>query len=140
MRKLLLATLIFFAASSFAQISDLTLTVIGTGETEEKATQNALRNALEQAYGAFVISRTSIIMAELERDDIAVHATGQIKDIKYNAISTLPNGQISVSVTATVSMQKLIGYAQGKGSEVAFMGNEYVAKLKMMQLVSVMIR
>lgn len=135
MKKLLsLIVAIIFAASSFAQMSDVTLTVIGTGATEEIATQNALRRALEEAYGAFLVSRTSIVMDELASDEIVVNTNGQIKEMKHNDISTLPNGQISVSVTATVSMQKLISYAQGKGCEVAFMGDAFVANLKMMQL------
>lgn len=135
MKKLLfLIVAIIFAASSFAQMSDVTLTVIGTGASEEIATQNALRRALEEAYGAFLVSRTSIVMDELASDEIVVNTNGQIKEMKHNDISTLPNGQISVSVTATVSMQKLISYAQGKGCEVAFMGDAFVANLKMMQL------
>lgn len=133
-KVLLLIAVIFSTAAAFAQMSDVTLTVIGTGATEEIATQNALRRALEEAYGAFLVSRTSIVMDELASDEIVVNTNGQVKELKYNAISTLPNGQISVSVTATVSMQKLISYAQGKGSEVAFMGDAFVANLKMMQL------
>lgn len=135
MKKLLsLIVAIIFAASSFAQMSDVTLTVIGTGATEEIATQNALRRALEEAYGAFLVSRTSIVMDELASDEIVVNTNGQVKELKQNAISTLPNGHISVSITATVSMQKIISYAQGKGCEVAFMGDAFVANLKMMQL------
>ena len=133
-KVLLLIAVIFSTAAAFAQMSDVTLTVIGTGATEEIATQNALRKALEEAYGAFLVSRTSIVMDELASDEIVVNTNGQIKEMKHNDISTLPNGQISVSVTATVSMQKLISYAQGKGCEVAFMGDTFVANLKMMQL------
>lgn len=134
MKKILsLIAAIFMVATTFAQ-DDVTLTVIGTGENEEIATQNALRNALEEAYGAFLVSRTSIIMDELASDEIVVNTNGQIKEFKHNAISTLPNGHISVSLTATVSMQKIISYAQGKGCEVAFMGDAFVANLKMMQL------
>jgi hypothetical protein len=133
-KVLLLIAVIFSTAAAFAQMSDVTLTVIGTGATEEIATQNALRRALEDAYGAFLVSRTSIVMDELASDEIVVNTNGQIKEMKHNDISTLPNGQISVSVTATVSMQKLISYAQGKGCEVAFMGDAFVANLKMMQL------
>lgn len=134
MKKLLsLIAAIFMVATTFAQ-DEVTLTVIGTGENEEIATQNALRNALEEAYGAFLVSRTSIIMDELASDEIVVNTNGQIKEFKHNAISTLPNGHISVSLTATVSMQKIISYAQGKGCEVAFMGDAFAANLKMMQL------
>lgn len=134
MKKLLsLIAAIFMVATTFAQ-DEVTLTVIGTGENEEIATQNALRNALEEAYGAFLVSRTSIIMDELASDEIVVNTNGQIKEFKHNAISTLPNGHISVSLTATVSMQKIISYAQGKGCEVAFMGEAFDANLKMMQL------
>lgn len=133
-KVLLLIAVIFSTAAAFAQMSDVTLTVIGTGATEEIATQNALRRALEEAYGAFLVSRTSIVMDELASDEIVVNTNGQVKELKQNAISTLPNGHISVSITATVSMQEIISYAQGKGCEVAFMGDAFVANLKMMQL------
>ena len=84
MKKLLfLIVAIIFAASSFAQMSDVTLTVIGTGASEEIATQNALRRALEEAYGAFLVSRTSIVMDELASDEIVVNTNGQIKEMIY---------------------------------------------------------
>ena len=60
MKKVLLfISVIFFTAATFAQ-DEVTLTVIGTGENEEKATLQALRSAIEQTFGAFVSANTTI--------------------------------------------------------------------------------
>ena len=47
---------------SFAQEDKtVTLTVSGQGQTQDEAKQNALRNAIEQAFGTFISSNTEIL-------------------------------------------------------------------------------
>ena len=41
---------------------EITLMVSADGVTKAEATKSALRSAIEQAYGAFVSSNTSILM------------------------------------------------------------------------------
>ena len=43
----------------------ISLVTTGNGDTKEEATKNALRNALEQTYGAFVSSNSQVVNDEL---------------------------------------------------------------------------
>lgn len=135
MKKLLsIVAAIFFAATTFAQVDEVTLTVLGTGVDEEKATLQALRSAVEQSFGTFVSSNTTILNDELVQDDIVSVSNGNIKTYKKIAVTTLPNKQVSVSLTATVSINKLISYAKSKGSKAEFAGSSYAANAKLIRL------
>ena len=50
------------------------------------------------------------------------------------AVSNLPNGQVGVSLKATVSINKLISYAKSKGSRAEFEGQTYAANVKLIKL------
>ena len=135
MKKLLsFVVAILFAATSFAQVDEVTLTVIGTGVNEEQATLQALRSAIEQSFGTFVSANTTILNDKLVQDEIVSVSRGNVKEYKKLAVSTLPNGQVSVSVKATVSINKLISYAKSKGSKAEFAGQTFSSNLKLMQL------
>ena len=64
MKKLLIILLLFFAQQSFAQQSNakdtVPLVVFGDGNTLEQATNQALRNALSQAFNVFISTKTHI--------------------------------------------------------------------------------
>ena len=70
--------LLFFSAYSIAQPTNdeqgngdtVTLVTSGTGANKEEATNNALRSAIEQAYGTFVSSNTQLVNDEITRDEI----------------------------------------------------------------------
>ena len=40
--------------------NEVTITVSGSGKTQEEAKQSALRSAIEQAFGAFISSKTEV--------------------------------------------------------------------------------
>lgn len=61
---------------------EVTLTVSSDGSTKEEATKNALRSAIEQAYGVFVSANTTILNDELVKDEIVTVSNGSIKDYK----------------------------------------------------------
>ncbi|MBQ2175053.1 MAG: hypothetical protein II453_08320 [Alphaproteobacteria bacterium] len=135
MKKILsIVAAILFAATTFAQVDEVTLTVIGTGVNEEQATLQALRSAIEQSFGTFVSANTTILNDKLVQDEIVSVSRGNVKEYKKLAVSTLPNGQVSVSVKATVSINKLISYAKSKGSKAEFAGQTFSSNLKLMQL------
>lgn len=136
MRKLLsfVAAMIIAATAAFAQVNEVTLTVIGTGVNEEKATLQALRSAIEQSFGTFVSANTTILNDAFVQDEIVSTTTGNVKEYKKLAVATLPNGQVSVSIKATVSVNKLISYAKSKGSRAEFAGSTYAANVKLAQL------
>ena len=127
--------LIAMSAFSYAQeIKEVTLVVNGEGVTKEDAINVALRSAIEQAFGVFVSANTTIINDELVKDEIATVSSGNIQKYTELGTSTLPNGQYSTTLQATVSIKKLVQYAQNKGSECEFAGATFGANIKMLQL------
>ena len=135
MKKLLsIVAAILFAATSFAQVDEVTLTVIGTGVNEEQATLQALRSAIEQSFGTFVSANTTILNDKLVQDEIVSISNGNVKEYKKLAIAVLPNKQVSVTLKATISINKLVTYAKSKGSRAEFAGQAFSSNLKLMQL------
>ena len=135
MKKVLsIVAAILFAATTFAQVDEVTLTAIGTGVNEEQATLQALRSAIEQSFGTFVSANTTILNDKLVQDEIVSVSNGNVKEYKKLAVATLPNNQVSVSLKATVSINKLISYAKSKGSSAEFAGSTYSANIKLIRL------
>lgn len=135
MKKVLLslmATLIVIV--TFAQVQEATVTVQSIGSTEEEATHQALRSAIEQTFGTFVSANTTILNDELVRDDIISISNGNIKHYDKLSVISMPDGNIVVTVKATVSVNKLISYAKSKGSRAEFEGQSYAANVKYMKL------
>ena len=135
MKKLLsFVTTLFFAITTFAQVDEATITVIGTGIDEERATLQALRSAIEQTFGAFVSANTTILNDSLIQDEIVSVSTGNVKKYEKIAVATMPNGHVSVSLTATVSVNKLISFVESKGVKAEFSGSMYAANIKLFRL------
>ncbi len=135
MKKLLpLVAAMIIAATTFAQVDEVTLTVLGTGSTEEDATNIALRSAIEQSFGTFVSANTTILNDQLVKDEIVSVSNGNIKNYEKLAVSNMPNGQVGVSLRTTVSVNKLISYAKSKGSRAEFAGQTYAANVKLIKL------
>ena len=114
---------------------EITLTVSSDGPTKDDAVKNALRLALEQAYGAFVSANTTILNDELVKDEIVTISTGAIKE--YSIVSEVekPDGKgFMVTTKATVSLPHLITYAKNHGSECEFAGNTFGMQMKLWEL------
>lgn len=109
------------------------LTVFGFGKTKDEATKIALRSAIEQAFGAFVSSNTQLLNDSLISDEIATVSSGNIKHYEYISEQKHENGY-SVGLKATVSINKLIHYAESKGSEIEFGGNAFAMNIAMYEL------
>ena len=58
---------------------DIEVIVSADGFTKEQATLSALRNAIEQTYGAFVSSNTQLLNDELIKDEIVSISNGYVK-------------------------------------------------------------
>jgi len=119
-------TIIFallFALNIHAQDDKtVTLVVSGQGKTQDEAKQNALRSAIEQAFGTFISSKTEILNDSLVKDEIVSVASGNIH--KYNIISEVKvnDDNYNVVLNATVSVTKLTSFAQSKGVAIEFDG------------------
>lgn len=110
------------------------LTVTGTGKTKEDAQKNALRSAIEQAFGAFVSSKTEILNDSIVKDEIVSITSGNIQ--KYDVISegVLQNGSYVSTVNALISITKLTSFAESKGAQAEFKGALFAMDMKLQKL------
>ena len=115
-------------------VEEVTLVVSGDGATKEEATHVALRSAIEQAYGTFVSANTTILNDSLVKDEIVTVSSGNIQKYTELAYMQLDNGKSYVSLQATVSLTKLVKYAQSKGAECEFAGATFGANVKLYEL------
>jgi hypothetical protein len=112
----------------------VTLTVSGTGKTIEEAKTNALRSAIEQAFGAFISSKTEILNDNIVKDEIVSVANGNVQ--KYDVVSQveIPNNGYAITLSATVSITKLTSFAESKGVVVEFKGGMFAANMKLQKI------
>ncbi len=139
MKNLKLFLLIFVACIIcnvvYAQQTDeVTLVVSADGPTKDEATKIALRSAIEQAYGTFVSANTTILNDELVKDEIVTISSGNIKNYSEMSSNIMPDGKFFVTLKATVSISKLVSYAQSKGAETEFAGATFGMNMKMKEL------
>lgn len=111
--------------------NEVSLVVSADGATKTQAIDNALRSAIEQSFGTFVSANTEILNDELVKDEISTVSSGNIQ--KYTEVTsiTLPNGNTSVTLNVTVSLKKLVSYAQSKGSQCEFAGATFGANRRL---------
>lgn len=131
MKKILLIFVLLLNITCIAQEDKtVTLTVSGTGKTIEEAKTNALRSAIEQAFGAFISSKTEMLNDEIVKDEIVSVTNGNIQ--KYDIVSQveIPNVGYSIIINTIVSLSKLTSFAQSKGVSVEIKGGIYALNIK----------
>ncbi len=125
-------------SSSISQADDggktVTLTQIGEGNTKEAAKNNALRNVIEKAFGAFISSNTTILNDILIKDEIVSVSSGNIQNFEVLFETQMPDGSFSSVVKATVSIGRLITFCENKGVSVEFKGGLFAANIKLQEL------
>ena len=122
MKKLILIFL--YSSSLISQTDVIDVTTTGAGSTKEDATKNALRNALESSFGAFISSKTEIV-----NDEITSISTGNI--VSYEIVSSLvEENNHFVTVNSKVSLVKFSNYIQSQGHNVTFNGNSFAMNEK----------
>lgn len=136
MRRIIsIAVSLFISLCLYAQTqNEISLVVSGQGSTKEDATANALRSAIEQAYGVFVSANTQILNDEVVKDEIATVASGNVKSYEELSCVTMANGSMSVTLSATVSISNLITYAKSHGSSAEFAGQTFTMNMRMRKL------
>ena len=126
---------LFVPFQGFAQEDKtVTLTVSAQGQTISEAKQNALRDAIEQAFGAFISSNTEILNDDLIKDEIVSVSNGNIQDYEVISELELPNGSYATTLIATVSVTKLTAFVESKGVVVDFKGSILAANIKQQML------
>jgi len=112
----------FFFASHQILLAQKETTVTGKGKTCSEARNDALRNAINTAYGSLIYSTTEINNDKLISDDINMLTSGNI--LKYLELETCSesNGIWTIKLSVTVSQTELAKFIDGKGKSVAISG------------------
>lgn len=116
------------------EVNEITLTEIGQGKTKEEAKNNALRNAVEKAFGTFISSNTTVMNDNLVKDEIVSVTNGNIKKFKILSETVMPDGSFSNVTEVTVSIEKMAKFCKNKGMSVEFDGESFAANVKLQQL------
>lgn len=112
----------------------VTLVVSGEAKTKDEATKQALRSAIEQAFGTFVSAHTEVLNDELIQDEIVSISTGNIAGYKEVNYTESPDGSKSITLEATVSIGELTNFAKSKGMSAELAGETFVMNMKIREL------
>lgn len=137
MKKIMMlawACLFSIAMLSAQGVEEVTLVVSGDGATKEEATHVALRSAIEQAFGCFVSANTEILNDSLVKDEIVTISNGSINSYEEINVTELDSALLSVTLRATVSVNKLISYAKSKGSSCELSGALLTQEKRMLEM------
>ena len=116
--------LCFFTDVKASDDNTVTLITSGQGKTQDEAKQNALRNAIEQAFGAFISSHTEIVNDNLVKDEIISVSNGNIQKYEVISESLLPNNLgYSTTLKTIVSISKLTSFCESKGMKIEIQGS-----------------
>jgi hypothetical protein len=130
MRKILILFVLLSAIFVNAQDDKtVSLSVTGTGKTLEEAKTNALRSAIEQAFGAFISSKTEILNDNLIKDEVVSISNGNIQKFDIVSQVELQNVGYAITLSATVSISKLTSFAQSKGVSIEVKGDLFAANI-----------
>lgn len=109
---------------------DVSITASGSGASMEEAQQSALRSATEQAFGAFISSKTEIFNDQLVADQISSVSSGNIKSFDILNQAVLPDGRWGCTLKAIVSVDKLTSFVQAKGIAIEIKGGLFALNIK----------
>lgn len=130
---ILIITPIFFVRSQQNE-KTVSITVSGSGKTQEEAKQSALRSAIEQTFGAFISSKTEILNDQVVADQMSSVSSGNIQSFTVLNESQLPNGSWANTIKAIVSLDKLTSFVKSKGFNIEIKGAMFAINIKQQQL------
>ncbi len=137
MRNLVIVLILgLFQKVNAQAINEVSLVVSSQGSTIDIAKQNALRSAVEQAFGAFVSAKTEILNDELIKDEVVSISNGNVKEYEIlNQLYLEEQKLYLVNLRAVVSLEKLASFVQSKGyNEVSFDGSNFTMNMKLQRL------
>ena len=125
-----------FATINYAQTEnkDVSITASGSGKTLEVAKQAALRSATEQAFGAFISSKTEMFNDQVVADQMASVSSGNIKSYEVLNQDQLPDGRWVVTLKTLVSVDKLTSFVKAKGIAIEINGGMFALNIKQQAL------
>ena len=120
----------FTIVNAQSENKDVTITASGSGKTLDAAKQSALRSAIEQAFGAFISTKTEIMNDQLIADQIVSVSSGNIKSFEILNQDQLPDGRWGVTLKTIVSVDKLTSFVQAKGITIEVKGGMFALNIK----------
>jgi hypothetical protein len=117
-------------AFSQTDSKDVSITSSASGKTLEDAKQAALRSSTEQAFGAFISSKTEMFNDQVVADQMASVSSGNIKSYEVLNESQLPDGNWGVTLKTIVSVDKLTSFVEAKGIAIEIKGGMFALNIK----------
>jgi hypothetical protein len=111
-----------FSTVVFAQDKTVSIITTGMGVTKDAAIVNALKQAVEQSFGAFMTIKTSVLNENLLSEEISSVSNGKI--VKYDILneSVIDENKKVLTLKVTVSLNELVNFVQAKGGMVEIKG------------------
>jgi len=132
-RLFILSTMVVLSVlklSAQTDSKDVSITASGSGTTLENAKQAALRSATEQAFGAFISSKTEMFNDQVVADQMASVSSGNIKSYEVLNQDQLPDGRWGVTLKTIVSVDKLTSFVEAKGIAIEIKGSMFALNIK----------
>lgn len=122
--------IVFFMCMYSVKAQDVKVLSSGQGISKDEATKLALVNALEETYGMFISSSTTIENDFIKSDEITTLTQGTIKEYEVLNVSQISDNSYIVLVETIVSLEKLSSYCQNKGIEAIVDGKTFGMNVK----------
>jgi hypothetical protein len=115
----------------------LALFVTGQGTTFEEAKSICFRNAIEQAFGVFISSKTEILNDDMIKDEIISTSSGNIQSYDIISQIQLKSGTFLVNMNVVVSKSQLISFCSKKAISIEFDGTSLAASARLNNIYQV---
>jgi hypothetical protein len=138
MKKIITLLLTVISLNVYSQIGTQADSVIlitsGNGINEDEAVNSALRKSIEQAFGAFVSSKTEILNDSLISDKIISVSNGNIKNYKILSSVSINLNSVKVTVQSNVSINSLQSFCKNNGVVSEYEGGMFTRNLAIQKL------
>lgn len=128
---LTLSLIMALAANAQNTTDTVSLVVSGQGATLEEARTNALRSAIEQAYGTFISTKTELLNDRLVKNEVVSVTNGNILGYETKSQISIPGGGYAITLRAMVSLKNLTSFVESKGGSVDIKGGVFAANMKL---------
>lgn len=116
LRLLLLVACLVLASCATTQQSNY-IRVTGEGVNQDRAKENAFREAIQIRVGTVVLSEREATLHKINRDDINVYSAGYVDDYKIISVDR-SNNKVKVTVDVLVADSKLVNQRLNTGKSI----------------------
>lgn len=104
---------------------EITVNVVGVGDTQDAAIKDGLNLSVKQAIGVLVLSDQTVNNDKVVRNLVAEYSAGVVNSFKVKNCAGIP---VSCEMTAKVSPWKFMRKLEGDSSTIRVNGNDMFAK------------